>query len=92
MASREVVVTLSPHRGARPSTAAASSSLQRPVEEPLIRCLGCHLLRMNTIPSIYVPIEGESIQCELCPLCYQRMELGDRRLGELIEFRLLLWA
>jgi hypothetical protein len=47
---------------------------------------------MNTIPSIYVPIEGESIQCELCPLCYQRMELGDRRLGELIEFRLLLWA
>ena len=39
-----------------------------------------------------LPLEGPPIACKLCPPCRERLRLGDRRLMELVETRLLLIA
>jgi hypothetical protein len=43
------------------------------------------------MPATYVPKLGaKGIELELCPLCHEQLRLGDARLRELIELRLLL--
>lgn len=56
----------------------------------LTRCMGCFELTQHTLPATYRPNFTSEIEVELCPLCHEQLQCGDKRLRELIELRLLL--
>ncbi len=58
----------------------------------LFICAGCSAPCQITLLAVFVPAEGRGIECELCCVCHERVRLGDRRLIELIELRLLIDA
>lgn len=62
-------------------------------EGALTFCVGCGHTCMHTERSAYIPRVGaKPIQSELCTSCRERIQRGDKRLMEIVEFRLLLWA
>jgi hypothetical protein len=60
---------------------------------PILRCACCDVVCRVTVPAKYVPLGKRApIELELCVLCHERLRLGDRRLMETLELKLLLAA